>query len=150
MSFVSSALRTSAQSTCYVEAIVQMWFERFRHNIFNVYRNDKIVEYVCSLHTRTMDNMDRCIRNVVLTTSFKNSQSFTTLFSKMFYVFETIRKYTRVVVCHRYYTSKCQWGVCGTFFSTFAFAIKFRFVTIVARTILAIWIATTITVHFSS
>ena len=39
--------------------------------IFNVYRNDNIVDYVCSLHTRTMDNMGRCSRNVGLTTSFQ-------------------------------------------------------------------------------
>ena len=125
-----------------------MWFGRFRHNIFfNVRGSGTKIKSVCTLGIRTLDSMRRCTRNVVLATSLK---TFTTLFFKnVFFVCETIHKNTRVVVCHRYYTRKCQWDVCGTFFSTFAFAIKFRFVTHVARTKLAIWIATTITVHFS-
>ena len=115
---------------------------------FNVRGSDTTLKSVCTLGIRTLDSMRRCTRNMVLPTSLK---TFTTLFfQKCFFVCETIHKNTRVAVWSKCNTSKCQWDVFVPFFSTFAFAIKFYFVTIVARTQLAIWIGTFWIVHFSS
>lgn len=146
--FVFSTHSTIAWCACYVEAIDQMWFERFRHNIFNVHGSDNTFYCVCTLGNGRLDSVGRCTRSVVLRTSLKTFTRF--FFKNVFFVCETIHKNTRVGVWSKCNTSRCQWDVCVPFFSTFAFAIKFRLVAIVANTLLAIWIGTFWIVHISS